>query len=79
VVFRWLCSTANRNKTADINWTQLEQQITQHASRLIIGVGTEAPKFEMCNIVTAVLVKVVIFCDVTPYGRVFSVLHFEGF
>jgi len=55
VVCRWLCSAANRNKSADMNWTQREQEITPHASRLIAGVGTETPKFEICNIATAVL------------------------
>jgi hypothetical protein len=70
VVCRCLCNTANRNKTAGINWTQREQEITPHASHLIKGVGTEGPKFEICNIVTAVLLNVVIFCVVTPYSRV---------
>jgi len=78
VVCRWLCSAANWNKTADINWTQREQEITPHASRLIIGMGTEAPEFEICNIVTAVLLKILIFCDVTPYSCVCSARHFGG-
>jgi len=38
----------------------------------------EAPKFVICNIVTAALLKILIFCDVTPYRSVCSVLYFEG-
>jgi len=67
VVCRWLCSADNWKSTFDINWTQREQEITSHASRLIKGVGTEAPKFEICNVLTAVLLKILIFCYVTPY------------
>ena len=52
--------------------------MTQHASHLVIGVGTEAPKSEICNIPTAVLLKILIFCDVTPYRCVCSARHFEA-
>ena len=49
-----------------------------HASHLIKRVGTKAPKFEICNILTAVLLKIMIFYDVTPYRFGCSVHHFEG-
>jgi len=38
----------------------------------------EAPKFEICNIVTVVLLKILIFCDVTPFSCVCSVRKFGG-
>ena len=50
----------------------------RHASRLMIKLGTEAPKFEKCNNLTAVLLKILIFCVVTPYRCVYSAGHFEG-
>jgi len=52
--------------------------MTPHASHLIIGVETEAPEFEVCNVLTAVLVKILILYEVTPYRCECSVRHFEG-
>jgi hypothetical protein len=67
VVCRLLCSTASRNRTADINWNKREPEITLHESHVIKGVEMEGTKCEVFYITTAVLLDILMVFDVTSF------------